>query len=103
MAHVKDPESEAIGASPEALHELALQRIKKRRDFYGHLLVFVLFNAAVWVIWALTHSLGEFPWPLVVTLLWGVGLVMNAWDVFFRRPITEAEVQREMRSLQGQH
>jgi hypothetical protein len=25
-----------------------------------------------------------------------VGLVLNAWDVFFRRPVTEEDVEREL-------
>ena len=51
-------------------------------------------NAAVWVIWATTGS--GYPWPAWITGLWAIGLVLNAWDVYVRRPITEAEVQREL-------
>jgi hypothetical protein len=32
----------------------------------------------------------------VVIAAWGVGLVLHAWEVFVRRPITEADVEREM-------
>ena len=42
------------------------------------------------------------PWPLWLTLAWGLGIVFNAWDVYARRPITEAEVRREMDRL-GHH
>ena len=97
---------ELVATTPDALREQALHRLKKRRDFYGHLLVYLLVNAALWGIWGVTaansHG-GEFPWPIFVTLPWGVGLVMNAWDVFFRRPITEEQVQREMEHLRPQH
>jgi hypothetical protein len=34
-----------------------------------------------------------------LTLAWGVGLVMNAWDVYLRKPITEDELQREIEQL----
>jgi len=30
---------------------------------------------------------------------WGIGVAANAWDVFVRKPITEAEVEREERRL----
>ena len=30
---------------------------------------------------------------------WAIGLILNAWDVYLRAPITEAEVQREMDRL----
>jgi hypothetical protein len=75
----------------------ALERLKKQQDFRAHLLVFTMVNAMVWTIWALTGS--GFPWPIFVTGGWGIGLVMNAWEAFWRRPISEAEVQREMERL----
>jgi len=28
---------------------------------------------------------------------WGIGLVMHAWDVFLRRPVTEADIDAELR------
>ncbi len=36
-----------------------------------------------------------------MTLFWGIGLVMNGWEVFVRKPITEAELQREIRRMTG--
>ena len=74
--------------------EEALQRLKKRRDFQGHVVAYVVINAALWAVWAATG--GGYAWPAWVTGGWAIGLVLNAWDVYFRTPITEAEVQREM-------
>ena len=84
----------------EPLREQAIARLRKRRDFAAHLLVFILINTATWVIWFATGASG-WPWPIFLTLFWGVGLVMNAWDVYFRRPITEDEVQHEISRLRG--
>ena len=36
-----------------------------------------------------------------LTLAWGIGIVMNAWEVYFRRPITEADVRREIERMTG--
>ena len=74
--------------------EQALRRIKARRDLAGHAVSYLVVNTAVWVVWALTGD--GYPWPAWLTGLWGIGLVMNAWDVHFRRPVTEADVQREI-------
>jgi hypothetical protein len=82
-----------------ALREVAVDRLKKRQDFRGHLLVYVLVNAVLWTIWALTGT--GFPWPAIVMAGWSVGLVMNAWDVYWRRPITDAAIDREVRRLRG--
>src|SRR5215204_2836037 len=54
-------------------------------------------NALAWTIWALTGA--GFPWPVFVTGGWGIGVVMNAWDVYWRQPITEADVRREIERL----
>jgi hypothetical protein len=40
-----------------------------------------------------------YPWPVWVTLGWGVGLVFNAWDVYVRRPVSEADLRHEMDRL----
>jgi hypothetical protein len=36
-----------------------------------------------------------------VTLGWGIGISLNAWDTYMRHPITEDDVQREMRHLEA--
>jgi hypothetical protein len=54
-------------------------------------------NAALVAIWAFTGA-GYF-WPAWVLGLWGIGLILNAWDVFWRRPITEADIDREVKKL----
>jgi hypothetical protein len=81
------------------LREQALERLKKQQDLRAHVLVFVLVNTFVWTIWALTGT--GFPWPVFVTGGWGIGLVMNVWDAYLRRPITEADVEREITHLRG--
>ncbi len=82
---------------PLGEREQALRSIKKRRDFTGHLVAFVVVNAAVWGVWAVAGA-GD-PWPAWLTGLWGIGLIMNAWDVYGRRPVTEADVEREISRL----
>jgi len=46
-------------------------------------------------IWALTGA-GYF-WPAWVMLAWGVGLALNFWDVYHRHPITDADIDRELK------
>ena len=85
----------AIETREQAPRDKAVQRLKKRRDFRAHLLVYVLVNGFVVLIWAITGS--GFFWPVFPMAAWGIGLVLNAWDVYWRRDITETDVQREMR------
>lgn len=77
--------------------ELAIERLKKRRDLQTHAVTFVVVNLALWALWAATGA--GYPWAAWVTGLWAIGLVMNAWEVYMRAPITEADVSREMERL----
>jgi 2TM domain len=78
----------------QSAREGAVSRLRKRRDFQGHLVAYVVVNAALWIVWAVTG--GGYPWPAWVTGGWAIGLVLNAWDVYLRRPITEADIEREI-------
>jgi hypothetical protein len=82
-------------AQQDMLRERALKRLKKRRDFAGHLLVYALVNAFLVLIWALTDDHGFF-WPVFPMVGWGIGVVMNAWDVYRNDEFAEAAIRREM-------
>ena len=83
----------------QAPRDKAVQQLKKRRDFYGHLLIYTLVNAFLVVIWAVTKH--GFFWPVFPIVGWGIAIVMNAWDVYWRRPgITEEDIQREIKREQ---
>jgi hypothetical protein len=96
---------EVVATSPEGLREQALRRVKKRRDLHTHAFAYVTVNVLVWGVWAIIGATSHswFPWPLWLTLGWGIGLAFNAWDVYFRRPITEAELGREIERLRTHH
>jgi hypothetical protein len=73
----------------------ARERVQTRRDFGSHLMAYVVVNAFLVLVWAVTGA-GYF-WPIWVIGGWGVGLVLHAWDVFFRRPISDADIDAELR------
>jgi hypothetical protein len=79
------------------LRDQALRRLKKKRDFRGHVMAYVLVNALLIGIWAVTGA--GFFWPVFALLGWGIGLGMNAWDAYGRRPITEDDIRREEERL----
>ena len=78
-----------------ALRERALRRLKKKRDFHAHLLVYVLVNSCVVLIWFMAGGNGFF-WPIFLMAFWGVGVAMNAWDVYRAEDFSETEIQHEM-------
>jgi 2TM domain len=83
--------------SEDQLREQAIKVANKKRDFRTHLVAYVLVNALLVGIWAISGA-GYF-WPMWVIGGWGIGVAFNAWDVYGRRPMTEEQIQREMERL----
>lgn len=71
----------------------ARRRLMKRRNLANGLVAYVVINAFLIGIWATTGH-GYF-WPGWVLGGWGMGMVLAVWD-YIRRPITEADVDREL-------
>jgi hypothetical protein len=86
--------------SDAALRDRAIKQLKKQHDFIGHLLVYVLVNAGLVLVWFATGQNGFF-WPMFPMLFWGIGVVMNAWDVWRGDHFAEARIQRQMQRLSG--
>lgn len=74
--------------------ETAVKRVKAKRDLRTHAATYVIVNAMLVGVWALSGA-GYF-WPIWIIAPWGVGLVLNAWTVYFEKPISEDEIRREM-------
>jgi hypothetical protein len=72
----------------------ARKRVNDRRDFGSHVVAYVVVNAFLILVWTVT-SRGYF-WPAWVLGGWGIGLVLHAWELFVRRPVTNADVQAEL-------
>ena len=86
----------------EDLREIALRQIKKRTEFRSHLAVYLLVNVLLWAIWLVIGIFDgfSFPWAVFVTGGWGLAVLISAWDTYGRTPITEQDVQTEMRRLE---
>jgi len=73
----------------------AIERLNNKRGFWRNLVAYVVVNGFLIGVWAITGA-GYF-WPVWVLAGWGIGLVLHAWNAFFVRPITEEDIEREMR------
>lgn len=76
---------------------LALKRVKARRDVGSHAVTYVVVNAFLVIVWYVTTGPDSYFWPVWSLAGWGIGLVLNVWDVYGRRPITEDDIDRELR------
>lgn len=53
---------------------------RKRVRFKRHLSIYLVMNAILWLLWYFTDRNNEsagIPWPLLVSLGWGIGLVFS--------------------------
>lgn len=78
----------------DALRKQAIDRLKSKRAFQQNVVAYVVVNLFLVGVWYFTD--GGYFWPAWVMLGWGIGVVMHAWDVYGRKPITESEIKREM-------
>lgn len=88
-----------MSATPDDLRDMARKRLQERRAFGSHLVTYLVVNAMLIGIWATTGA-GYF-WPGWILGGWGIGLVLHAWQSFGQRPITGAEIDREVERLRA--
>jgi len=89
--------SESAPATRE--REAARKRVEKKHKFRGDAVAYVVINLFLIGLWAAT-GFGYF-WPGWVLAGWGVLLILDAWNVYCRRPITEEEIDKELRAGRG--
>ncbi|MBX7159215.1 MAG: 2TM domain-containing protein [Acidimicrobiia bacterium] len=71
-------------AGSDQRYEEARRRVRKLREFYSNVAVFVVINLALFGINLVTldPSAGGGWWFYWVTVFWGIGLVFHAINVF---------------------
>lgn len=77
--------------------EWAQARITRKQKLRADAVAYVVINMFLIGVWAVT-GFGYF-WPGWVLAGWGVLLLLDAWNVLYRRPITAEDLDRELRGL----
>src|SRR5690349_7954692 len=97
------------------------KRYKERQGFMIHLVIYLIINLLLWGLWWLIPQLGPdtwslmdltpddieffaFPWPLVISIGWGIGLVSHYISYYYqygpgagrREDAIQREVEEEM-------
>ncbi len=82
--------------------DLAIDSLRRKKAFQAQVVSYVVINVFLWGLWLFTKGDGNQGfWPAWVTLGWGIGLAFSAWHAYGEKPITEADIQREMQKNQG--
>ena len=87
------------------LRDQAVKSLKRKRRFVQSVIVYVTVNGVLWLIWLLTDRSkdGYIPWPAWISAVWGFFLLLEGWKAYgpwprsLRRPITESDIEREMK------
>ena len=103
------------------VRELAVKQIERKRRFEMRAFAAAVLSAFLVVIWAVSEYNNAGGWPTngfsnsssiphvwndwIIYPLIGIGLcvAIDAWNTYRRKPITEAEIRREMDRLTGAH
>ena len=92
--------NDSQGSSDGGLRDQAVAAVKRKRAFKQMLASYVIVNAFLILIWAVSGA-GYF-WPVWGLGGWGIGVAFNAYSVYGRREaISDNEVAREMTRLRG--
>jgi 2TM domain len=88
---------EQIETTVDAAATAARKRIEKRRNLQGGLVAYLVINAFLVAVWAMTG--GGYFWPAWIIGGWGAAMLLGLWD-YLRGPVTDADVEAELRRMQ---
>lgn len=89
-----EPMPEPTSAA-ERRRDEARKTLEKKRGWQSAMVAYVVVNAFLVGIWAMTGR-GYF-WPVWPLGGWGLGMVLSFWDIYVRKPITEEDIDTELR------
>ena len=84
----------------EQIYEEATKRVKDRKRFYGGLATYLIVNAVLIVIWALSGQ--GYPWFLWPLCIWGVFVLGDYLRVFvFGKGSDRQDIEKEFEKMKG--
>jgi hypothetical protein len=106
----------AVSTEKDELREWARRHVERVRKLKLNIAAYVVGMAVLTAVWALVewqdngaferfsggNNPGDWePWILYPALIWGFFVALDAVKTYFDRPTTEAEIDREVRRLEG--
>lgn len=77
---------------------MAKVKVQKKRDFFTHLTAYFLVNGLLWTLYIFDGS-NTFPWPLFVTVFWGIGILAHAFETYLGDESYSDAVEKEYQKM----
>lgn len=95
-----NPSYQPDPAQQQSMYREAQRRVKQRMALYSSLASYLVVNAFLVFIWAMTSGTDSYFWPGWVMAGWGVGLALQAAAYFFGRNLNQEQmIQDELRRM----
>jgi hypothetical protein len=79
----------------EQIYKEARQRVKARKDFYGHLTAWAIVNGILIIIWFI-YSFGDAPWFLWPMGIWGAFVLYKFIRIFvIKEKLDRGAIEKE--------
>ncbi|MEZ4669335.1 MAG: protein kinase [Anaerolineae bacterium] len=87
-------------SSEEEIRQRVEKRYKERQGLIAHAIPYLMVNAMLWLIWLGSGVHVGIPWPMWVTVFWGIGFFSHLASYYSKYGTgaqrREAEIQREI-------
>lgn len=105
----------------DEVRELAVKQIERKRHFQMRAFSGAVVSVVLVIIWAIAEYNNAHGWPtngfsqssgiyhvwnywiIYPLIVIALGIAIDAWNTFRRKPISESEIRREMDRLTGAH
>lgn len=120
ITHSHPPVIDSPNLVPEpdqSVRDLAIKQLERKRRFLAHAVGTAFATVILVVIWAATEYNNAGGWPTrgfsessSIPHVWNIWIIypviglalilaLNAWRTYYQKPISQSEIQREMRRL----
>ena len=92
------PPGQEVAETPE---EIAERKVKKRMELWTHLGSYVIVNAFLVILWAITGA--GYPWFIWVMVGWGIGVAFHIMEYIvtsYSDPRRQDMIRKEMERMQ---
>jgi hypothetical protein len=83
----------------DELRRKAEKIAEAKRSVYIHIPIYLFVNILLYVIWWINSGIGTFPWPVIVTIGWGIGVIAHIFVAFGKGIDNSKMVEKEYQKL----